>query len=68
VWPKDAAGGAQSPDSMNKYAYSIIRFDTEQFRVVATEEDKHCFETPDGQSLPKPKTERNLCVDEAKAS
>jgi hypothetical protein len=67
VWPHDAAPGAQPPDSMNKYAYSIIRFDTERFRVVATEEDQHCFENPDGQPLPKPKTERNLCVDEEKA-
>ena len=64
VWPQDAAAGAQPPDAMNKYAYSIIRFDTERLRVVATEEDQHCFEAPNGQPLPKPKTERNLCVDE----
>lgn len=69
VWPEDAAADAQPPDAMKKYAYSIIRFDTDQFRVVATEEDQHYFEAPNGQPLPKPKTERNLCVDEkAKAS
>ena len=50
-------------------AYSIIGPDAEKFRVVVTEEDQHCFEGPNGQPLPKPKTERNLCVDEkAKAS
>jgi hypothetical protein len=66
VWPPDAAPNAQPADSMNKYAYSIIRFDIERFRLVATEEDQHCFETPNGQPLPEPKTERNLCVDEEK--
>ena len=69
VWPHDAATDAQPTDAMHKYAYSIIRSDPERLRVVATEEDQHCFETPNGQPLPKPKTERNLCVDEkAKAS
>jgi hypothetical protein len=69
VWPEDAAPDAQPSDAMNKYAYSIIRCDAEKLRVVATEEDQHCFEAPNGQPLPKPKTERNLCVDEkAKAS
>jgi len=67
VWPQDTAVDAQPPDSMNKYAYSIIRFDPERFHDVATEEDQHCFENPDGQPLPKPRTERNLCVDEEKA-
>ncbi len=67
VWPPDAVSDALPSDAMNKYAYSIIRYDTEQFRVVAAEEDQHCFETPNGQPLPKPKTERNLCVDEEKA-
>jgi hypothetical protein len=67
VWPQNAAPDVQPPDAMNKYAYSIIRFDSDRFRVVATEEDQHCFETPDGLPLPKPKTERNLCVDEEKA-
>jgi hypothetical protein len=69
VWPEDAAPDAQPSDAMNKYAYSIIGPDAEKFRVVVTEEDQHCFEGPNGQPLPKPKTERNLCVDEkAKAS
>ena len=69
VWPPDAAPGVQPSDAMNKYAYSIIRFDAEKLRVVTTEEDQHCFEAPNGQPLPKPETERNLCVDEkAKAS
>ena len=69
VWPEGMVADALPPDAMNKYAYSIIRFDAEKLRVVATEEDQHCFEAPNGQPLPKPKTERNLCVDEkAKAS
>ena len=67
VWPQATAVDSAPPDSMNKYAYSIIRFDPERFRVVATEEDQHCFENSDGQPLPLPKTERNLCVDEEKA-
>src|SRR5262249_25744025 len=60
IWPEGAAADAQPTDGMNKYAYSIIRFDAEQFRVVVTEEDQLCFEAPNGQPLPKPKTERNL--------
>ena len=69
VWPEGAAADAKPPDAMNKYPYSIIRCDPEQFRVVASGEDQHCFEAPNGEPLPKPQTERNLCVDEkAKAS
>lgn len=64
VWPEGAAADAQPPDCMNKYAYSIIRFDAEKLRLVTVEEDQHCFEAPNGQPLPKPTTERNLCVDE----
>ena len=69
VWPENAGVGTQPTEAMKKYAYSIVRFDTERLRAVAGAEDQLCFETPDGQPLPKPETERNLCVDEkAKAT
>jgi hypothetical protein len=67
VWPEDAASDAKPSDAMSKYAYSIIRFGSERFHAIVKQEDEHCFEAPDGQPLPKPDTERNLCVDEEKA-
>ncbi|MHC2754939.1 hypothetical protein ACVIWV_010454, partial [Bradyrhizobium diazoefficiens] len=46
VWPKDAEGDTQPPEAMKKYAYSIVRFDTDRLRVVSADDDQLCFETP----------------------
>jgi hypothetical protein len=64
VWPEEGAATLEPPAAAKKYAYSIIRWDAAKLRVVAADDDELCFETPDGQTLPAPKTERNLCVDE----
>jgi hypothetical protein len=64
VWPEEGATASEPPDAAKKYAYSIIRWDADKLRVVAADDDELCFETPDGQPLPTPETERNLCVDE----
>lgn len=64
VWPKEGVTVPEPPVATKKYAYSIIRWDADKLRVVAADDDELCFETPDGQPLPVPKTERNLCVDE----
>jgi hypothetical protein len=63
VWPKEGAL-VEPPAAVTKYAYSIIRWDANKLRVVAADDDELCFEKPDGQTLPAPETERNLCVDE----
>ncbi len=63
VWPEGSTA-AEPPDSVKKYAYSIVRWDVDKLRVVAADDDELCFEMPDGQTLPAPETERNLCVDE----
>jgi hypothetical protein len=64
VWPEEGAATLEPPAAAKNYAYSIIRWDAKKLRVVAADDDELCFETPDGQTLPAPKTERNLCVDE----
>ena len=64
VWPEHSGAGPQPTEAMLNHAYSIIQFEAGRCRTVVDEEDQHIFETPDGQPLPKPETERNLCVDE----
>jgi hypothetical protein len=64
VWPVEGATAPEPPAAAKKYAYSIIRWDADKLRVVAADDDELCFETPDGQPMPTPETERNLCVDE----
>jgi hypothetical protein len=64
IWPEGQGASAEPPAAAKKYAYSIIRWDAHKLRVVAADDDELCFETPDGQTLPAPKTERNLCVEE----
>jgi hypothetical protein len=64
VWPEEGAAAPEPPDAAKKYAYSIIRWDADKLRVVAVDDDELCFGSQDGQPLPVPKTERNLCVDE----
>ena len=64
IWPADAPSEAEPPVAAQKYAYSVIPWDADKLRAVAADDDVLCFEGPDGQPLPKPETERNLCVDE----
>jgi hypothetical protein len=64
VWPEEGATAPEPPAAAKTYAYSIIRWDADKLRIVAADDDELCFETPDGQPLPTPETERNLCVDE----
>ena len=64
IWPDDASPDTEPPGAAQKYAYSIIPWDADKLRAVAADDDVLCFETSDGQPLPTPKTERNLCVDE----
>ena len=66
VWPADAPPAAEPPSAAQKYAYSVIPWNADKLRAVAADDDVLCFEKPDGQPLPVPETERNLCVDEAK--
>jgi len=67
VWPKDGEG-VEPPPAATKYAYSIIRPHADTLRAVVADDDVLCFEKADGQPLPKPETERNLCVDEKKVA
>ena len=64
IWPADASPAAEPPVAAKKYAYSVIPWDADKLRAVAADDDVLCFEKPDGQPLPKPETERNLCVDD----
>lgn len=64
VWPADAPATTEPPVAAEKYAYSVVPWDADKLRAVAADDDVLCFEKPDGQPLPKPETERNLCVDE----
>jgi hypothetical protein len=64
VWPANAQPTTEPPVAAQKYAYSVIPWDANKLRAVAADDDVLCFENPDGQPLPKPETERNLCVDE----
>jgi hypothetical protein len=64
IWPQGQEAPTEAPAAAKKYAYSIIRWDPVKLRTVAADDDELCFEAPDGQPLPAPKMERNLCVDE----
>lgn len=64
VWPEDAPADIEPPVAAQKYAYSVVSWNAEKLRAVAADDDVLCFEKPNGEALPKPDTERNLCVDE----
>jgi hypothetical protein len=64
IWPQEGTMVREPPVAAKKCAYSIIPWDAEKLRVVAADDDELRFEMPDGQPLPVPETERNLCVDE----
>lgn len=68
IWPQDAAA-AGLPAAAAKYSYSVIPWSAEKLGAVSADDDVTCFETPNGEPLPKVPTERNLCVEEkAKAT
>jgi hypothetical protein len=64
IWPLSGEVTAEPPPAAQKYAYSIVPWDATKLRAVAADDDVLCFETAAGAPLPKPETERHVCVEE----
>ena len=62
VWPADVTD-ATPPDAARKFSYSIVSWNVERLRAALTDDDSVCFETPSGEVLKAPDTER-LCEEE----
>jgi hypothetical protein len=62
IWPQNGAP-AELPAAAAKYSYSIISWNAEKLRAVASDGDVTCFESPMGELLPKIPVKRNLCVE-----
>jgi len=60
IWPADATD-APLPGAAAKFSYSIVSWNAERLRIALADDDSTCFETPSGEPLEAPDTERNEC-------
>ncbi len=60
VWPEGAAS-FDLPESVRKYAYSIVSWNAERLRVALADDDVTCFETPTGTPWTAEEIKRHEC-------
>jgi hypothetical protein len=63
IWPLEG-NGETLPAAAQKYAYSVITWDSRKLKEVAADDDVMRFEGPTGELLPPVPTERNVCVED----
>jgi hypothetical protein len=60
AWPEGAADELP-PSAVTKFSYSTVSWNAERLRTAIADDDTTCFETPSGEPILPPETERNEC-------